>query len=96
MQRSDLNLLLEAYSNIINIPVTPEGFKNRVHDSMIVVGKFTGKDQHLTEKGYWYRTLGYGEIEDIRKTRGVFPREGKQKGGNKNVEYGHDRSWLVG
>ena len=96
MQRSDLNLLLEAYNNIINTPITPVGFKNRVHQDMIKLGKYkgegpSGEGQHLTEKGYWYRTLGSNEIEDIRNRGGVFPREGKQNGGNINCKY-----WLKG
>lgn len=75
--------------------VTPEGFQNRVFKGNIQLGSYKGVG-HLSEKGFNYRTLSQKEIEAIRKNKGVFPKEGKAKGGNENVKYwteGNERNW---
>lgn len=74
---------------------TPEGFQNRVFDSNVQLGQFSGKG-HLSESGYNYRVLSPAEIDAIAETRGVFPRAGKQKGGNENTKYwtkGNEKNW---
>jgi hypothetical protein len=74
---------------------TPAGFQNRLFDSNIQLGSFEGKG-HLSEVGYNYRTLGAGEIEAIKNTKGVYPKAGKAKGGNENVKYwtkGNNKNW---
>ena len=74
---------------------TPEGFENKVFKSNIQLGEFNGTG-HLSEPGYNYRTLSPKEIEAIQEAKGVFPRVGKQKGGNKNVKYwteGNEKNW---
>jgi len=74
---------------------TPEGFQNRVFDSNVQLGQYSGKG-HLSEAGYNYRVLSPAEIDAIAETRGVFPRVGKQKGGNENTKYwtkGNEKNW---
>ena len=74
---------------------TPEGFQNRVFDSNVQLGQFSGKG-HLSESGYNYRVLSPAEIDAIAETKGVFPRAGKQKGGNENTKYwtkGNEKNW---
>ncbi len=70
----------------LSVPVTPEGFSNRIHEGGISLGSPT-LESHVTEKGYTYRSLGDGELAAIAETGGVFAREGKQKGGNSNTKY---------
>lgn len=77
--------------------VTPDGFQNRVFDSNIQLGSFKNKG-HLSEKGFNYRTLSEKELNAIQKNKGVFPKEGKAKGGNQNVKYwtkGNEKNWYV-
>ena len=77
--------------------VTPDGFQNRVFDSNIQLGSFKNKG-HLSEKGFNYRTLSEKELDAIQKNKGVFPKEGKAKGGNQNVKYwtkGNEKNWYV-
>jgi len=77
--------------------ITPEGFQNRVFDSNVQLGSFQGKG-HLSEKGFNYRTLSEKELEAIQKSKGVFPKEGKAKGGNENVKYwtkGNEKNWYA-
>ena len=65
---------------------TPSGFKNKVFDSNIQLGD-AAENAHISELGYNYRTLSQIEVDAISDSGGVFPRAGKQKGGNKNVKY---------
>jgi len=77
--------------------ITPQGFQNRVFDSNIQLGTFSGKG-HLSEKGFNYRTLSEKEMEAIKTTGGVFPKQGKAKGGNQNVKYwtkGNEKNWYA-
>lgn len=80
----------------IEMPIqTPPGFQNRIFNSNMQLGEFKGIG-HLSEPGYTYRTVGTGEIDAIRNTKGVFPRSGKAKGGNENVKYwtkGNGKNW---
>jgi hypothetical protein len=65
---------------------TPEGFENRIHEGGTSLGE-AGETSHITDPEYTYRTIGESEVNAIRETQGVYAREGKQKGGNKNVKY---------
>jgi len=84
-------------SNFKSEIITPQGFQNRVFDSNIQLGEFSGKG-HLSEKGFNYRTLSEKELEAIKSTKGVFPKQGKAKGGNENVKYwtkGNEKNWYA-
>ena len=75
--------------------ITPEGFKNRVFEENVQLGN-PPTGVHISEEGYNYRTLSQQEIDAIRESGGVFPREGKQKGGSKNTKYwtkGNNKNW---
>jgi hypothetical protein len=75
---------------------TPQGFENRVFDKNVQLGEYKGIG-HLSEPGYNYRVLSPKEIDAIRESKGVFPRIGKQKGGNQNVKYwtkGNKENWF--
>jgi hypothetical protein len=75
--------------------VTPEGFTNRVFESNMQLGE-APNDAHISEQGYNYRVLSQNEIDAISESGGVFAREGKQKGGNKNTKYwtkGNNKNW---
>jgi len=75
--------------------VTPEGFVNRVFESNVQLGEAPA-DAHISEEGYNYRVLSQNEIDAISESGGVFAREGKQKGGNKNTKYwtkGNNKNW---
>jgi hypothetical protein len=67
-------------------PSTPDGFKNNIQDGGIVLGEAVTND-HVTENGYTYRTVGDAEVSAINETGGVHSKEGKAKGGNKNIKY---------
>lgn len=74
---------------------TPFGFENRVFDKNVQLGEYKGIG-HLSEPNYNYRVLSTKEIDAIRESKGVFPRAGKQKGGNQNVKYwtkGNEKNW---
>lgn len=76
--------------------VTPEGFTNRVFENNVQLGE-APTDAHISEEGYNYRVLSQQEIDAIRESGGVFAREGKQKGGNKNTKYwtkGNKKNWF--
>lgn len=66
--------------------IKPDGFKNNIQDGGIVLGEAKAND-HVTENGYTYRTVGDTEVSAINETGGVHPKEGKAKGGNKNIKY---------
>ena len=75
--------------------ITPEGFTNRVFESNLQLGEASA-DDHISEEGYNYRTLSQTEIDAIIESGGVFSREGKQRGGNKNTKYwtkGNNKNW---
>jgi len=75
--------------------ITPEGFTNRVFESNMQLGE-APIDSHISEEGYNYRVLSQKEINAISESGGVFAREGKQKGGNKNTKYwtkGNNKNW---
>jgi hypothetical protein len=75
--------------------VTPDGFKNRVFEENIQLGE-APSDAHISEEGYNYRVLSQAEVDAIFESGGVFAREGKQKGGNKNTKYwtkGNSKNW---
>lgn len=77
---------VEDVTNELRQITTPSGFKNKVFDSNIQLGD-AAENAHISELGYNYRTLSQKEVDAISDSGGVFPREGKQKGGNKNVKY---------
>jgi hypothetical protein len=77
---------VENATNELRQIITPSGFKNKVFDSNVQLGD-AAENAHISELGYNYRTLSQREVDAISDTGGVFPREGKQKGGNKNVKY---------
>ena len=95
----DALMMLPEAGNIVKklIPIkTPAGFQNRVFDSNIQLGEYEGVG-HLSEPGYNYRVLSPKEINAIQESKGVFPRVGKQKGGNANVKYwtkGNKKNWF--
>lgn len=94
----DALIMLPEVANIVKklIPIkTPAGFQNKVFDSNVQLGKYEGVG-HLSEPGYNYRVLSPKEIKAIQESNGVFPRLGKQKGGNTNVKYwtkGNKKNW---
>lgn len=76
--------------------ITPEGFTNRVFESNMQLEDENQIKPHISEEGYNYRVLSQKEIDAIRESGGVFPREGKQKGGNTNTKYwtkGNNKNW---
>lgn len=70
----------------VNELAPTSAFQNRIHEGGIVLGE-PSTTSHITEEGYTYRSVGQSEIDAIITTQGVYSREGKQKGGNKNVKY---------
>jgi hypothetical protein len=75
--------------------ITPEGFTNRVFESNMQLGE-APENAHISEEGFNYRVLSQNEIDAIRESGGVYAREGKQKGGNKNTKYwtkGNNKNW---
>lgn len=86
---------LEAVKESIKDKEEAGAFSNRVFDSNTQLGSSKEGD-HISEEGYNYRTVSQGEIDAIRKDGAVLPREGKQKGGNKNTKYwtkGNGKNW---
>ena len=86
----------ETVSEVIGEPKEKEGgFKNRVFETNTQLGE-APKEAHISEEGYNYRTLSNKEIEAIKESGAVLPREGKQKGGNVNTKYwtkGNGKNW---
>ena len=85
----------ETVSGVVGETKEREEFKNRVFEKNIQLGE-APKDSHISEEGYNYRTLSNKEIDAIKESGAVLPREGKQKGGNVNTKYwtkGNNTNW---